>query len=279
MNILKKNKYLIIALALIASFIIFVLVSFIGSFSLSLKIVVGTLIYFFFTLYFLKSNFQKNKWLCLYLVILPLLISIFYFSIFQFKATWISVPSQFFLLLSSLASFAFYKRKSFIIPIILTGLVFFWVSWLHKLYKYEFIFNSLTGNVSFPFPHTKIYDSSGSVAYLNQKEKIYILDFWGSSCAPCFRQFPTIDKINKIADSKKFEIITLNIPLPTEKKEDNYNLLAKFNYGFKKLYAENANTADSFGITGFPTTIVVKNSEVIFRGEFDDAVKPFNVKP
>lgn len=272
-----KNSFFRITTAILGSSVLFMAVSFLGSYSMSLKIILGVIIYFLSTFYLASSNFFKSQLLSLAIPSLPLLLALVYFNIFHFNATWISLPSQIFLLLGAISGLLFYRQKSYFIPLVFCVLVIAWVGWLKKLYEYKFIFNSFTGNVSFPYPAVNLYDSTGLLSNLDRKGKLYIIDFWGSSCAPCFREFPEIDKVNKMADKNRYEIITVNIPLPKEKKEDNYALLSQYNYSFKKLFAEAAGVADSFGINGFPTTIVVKNQEVIFRGEFEDAIRRFNV--
>lgn len=276
---LKKNSYVQIAIAAIISIALFVGVSIIGSFSLSMKIILGTIIYFSGSFYFFKSNLLKNKVLGLLIIILPVLLSLIFFNILQFKATWISMPSQAFLILAVACSFVYHKNNWLAVPIILACLVFVWVGWLNKYYIYKYTYNTITGNVSFKLPQPSLYDSSGAIYPLVQKDKYYIVDFWETSCLYCYKEFPFIDSISKSADKLRYEIITLNIPIRKESKEDNYNALNKFHYSFKKLYAENISTADSFGVSGYPTTIVIKNQQVIFRGDFEDAVKRFDVAP
>ena len=85
--------------------------------------------------------------------------------------------------------------------------------------------------------------------------------------------------MTKLADTTKFKIVSINIPTWKEKKEDNFKLLDSFGYNFPKLFALAYAVADSFGVEYFPTTIVVKSNHVIFRGDFEEAVKRFKVVP
>jgi hypothetical protein len=80
-----------------------------------------------------------------------------------------------------------------------------------------------------------------------------------------------------VLDTTKFEIIAVNIPFRKEKLGDNYLLLDSFSYRFKLLFAENKNLADSYGIKAYPTTVVVKDNRIIFRGDFEDATKKFGM--
>ena len=86
-----------------------------------------------------------------------------------------------------------------------------------------------------------------------------------------------VDSIDKLVNKDKFSISTVNIPLAKEQKQDNYNILNKFNYSFKKLFANNKSIADSLGVVYYPTTIAIKNGQVIFRGDFEEAVQRFKL--
>ena len=149
-----------------------------------------------------------------------------------------------------------------------------WFIYFQSLYFNQLLYKSYNQNVLFKYPNVKMYDTTGSIVALNDN-KYYFIDFWTSHCAPCFRLFPKIDSINKLADTSRLEFITINIPMEKEVKEDNYRILNDFDYTFKKLYAGTTSVADSFQVSYFPTTVVVKNNRVIFRGDFETAVKRF----
>src|SRR6478672_9082152 len=94
------NIYLRITLDCILSIVLFTLVSFLAGISISLKIVLGGLVYFFATLYFLRSDFLQKRSFALFTILLPIVASLLYFNMMHFTATWISMPSQILLLLA-----------------------------------------------------------------------------------------------------------------------------------------------------------------------------------
>lgn len=104
-----------------------------------------------------------------------------------------------------------------------------------------------------------------------------IIDFWNSKCAPCFKQFPIIDSISKIVDTTKIQILLLNIPLKGETFESNFSLLNNYNYSVKQIFTNDSKIMDSLKLYYFPTTIVIKNEQIIFSGEFKDAIKKFGL--
>jgi thioredoxin 1 len=73
---------------------------------------------------------------------------------------------------------------------------------------------------------------------INQKDKVFLLDFFASWCAPCMRLMPILDKLKEI--KKDIEIIKINSDL-------NLDLIVEYN------------------IKNFPTLILYKNKKEIKR--------------
>ena len=266
-------------LAIIISTLIYLALALVGGYiSMNYKLVIGCGSYFIGTYFLLNSPRYPNKLFAFLLIFLFPFIAFIYFNLFHFEDTTVSFPSSLFICLGAACGYLFYKRRSYFIPVFLFLSVVIWFSFLQKPFFYKKWFNTYTGSVLFNYPAVKLYDTTAVVYNLDNPQKLYILDFWNSHCGVCFRKFPDVDSLNKLIDKSKFEIIAINIPFRSkEKKEDNYKILDDYNYGFKKLYTESMAIADSFGIESFPTTIVVKNQQIIFRGVFEDAIKRFKV--
>jgi hypothetical protein len=79
--------------------------------------------------------------------------------------------------------------------------------------------------------------------------------------------FPDIDSINKIKGNA-IDIYTINVPLQGERPIDNFEKLRKFGYSFKRLYAVNDNVVSEFNLKTYPTTVVIRDSIVIYKGDF-----------
>lgn len=148
-----------------------------------------------------------------------------------------------------------------------------WQTEGQRLLTNKMVYNSFDQNVLLKLPDVKLYDSTGNLVSLKDSEKIIILDFWNSTCGPCYRLFPTIDSVRKKLDQTKYDIRVVNIPLNGEVKKDNYRLLNKYHYTFNQLFAETNSVVDSFGVEVYPTTIILFRNNVIFRGAFENAMK------
>jgi len=265
------------SLLILTSFLFFTAVAFLAAFSLEHKIIIGSIFYFF-------ASFGGPKFLpdlkpsVLFQVIsLPIVLNLVIVHVFRFQSSLISFPSTIFLLIASSAGFLFYKYQNYLLPLVLVLLL---SSWHYKgkiMFRNYMSYGNLSGQVSDRIPFTAMYNGNGKIAALSLSKTV-ILDFWNSKCGYCYELFPFVDSIHKRIDTSRFDVRVVNIPFKNEKKEDNYNLLDRFDYSFKQLFTDNASSMDSFKITGFPTTIVLQENKIIYRGDFKEALKFLDVE-
>ena len=162
-----------------------------------------------------------------------------------------------------------------------------------KLKNYLIVFTILVVNTALseektPFKNMlileepKIYkeiifqDRDGMQIDLNKvnTDKIYILNFWATWCAPCREEMPSLDKLQ---EKNGIFIFPINL------EEKNLQKTEKF---YKDLNIKNLNTyfddglklVNVFALRGVPTTIILnKNKELIARisGSVDFTDKNF----
>jgi len=129
-----------------------------------------------------------------------------------------------------------------------------------------------------PKTHKEIIfqDRDGSIINLKKinSDKIYILNFWATWCAPCKEEMPSLDKLH--AKDGIF-VFPINLEDKNLKKTDKFyddlnitNLNIYFDEGLKLTKA--------FSIRGVPTTIIFnKNKDEVARikGSVDFLDKKF----
>ena len=129
-----------------------------------------------------------------------------------------------------------------------------------------------------PKTHKEIIfqDRDGSIINLKKinSDKIYILNFWATWCAPCKEEMPSLDKLH--AKDGIF-VFPINLEDKNLKKTDKFyddlnitNLNIYFDEGLKLTKA--------FSLRGVPTTIIFnKNKDEVARikGSVDFSDKKF----
>jgi len=113
-------------------------------------------------------------------------------------------------------------------------------------------------------------DLQGRVHRLSdQQEKIVVLNFWASWCLPCIRELPRFQRLFEMTTDDEVEILAVNVRDRISRVE---KLLKKRKYGFNIIMDHDGAIYRSFGVTNFPTTILIdKEGRIVCRilGERD----------
>lgn len=61
----------------------------------------------------------------------------------------------------------------------------------------------------------EIYDFDGFKKFLNKNDdKIYVINFWATWCAPCVKELPYFEKLNAIYENKNVEVVLVSLDFP-----------------------------------------------------------------
>ena len=106
-------------------------------------------------------------------------------------------------------------------------------------------------------PEFKFEDGAGAAKTLaDWKGKVVLLNLWATWCAPCRKEMPALDRLQKELGSDTFEVVALSVDrqgAPASKK-----FLEETKVSNLKLYVES--TSKSIGTlraAGLPTTILI----------------------
>lgn len=104
---------------------------------------------------------------------------------------------------------------------------------------------------------------------LNNNKKTIVIDFWNNNCGVCFQKFPYFEELkNKYKNHKDIDFYAVNVYKSFIEVKEGDILFNKKKYKFKTLYISEQD-AKNFNIKGFPTTVVIKNNKIIFKGNLE----------
>ena len=113
-------------------------------------------------------------------------------------------------------------------------------------------------------------DQYGNTHTLSQyKGKTIFLNFWGTWCPPCRAEMPDIQKLYEEFDQEGEDaLVILGVAAPnlgTEKSEDGIKTFLEENgYTYPVLMDTEAELFQTYGITSFPTTIMIDRDGNLF---------------
>lgn len=60
-----------------------------------------------------------------------------------------------------------------------------------------------------------VYDFAGFEKFLNKKDdKIYVINFWATWCAPCVKELPYFEKLNSEYGNQNVEVLLVSLDFP-----------------------------------------------------------------
>ncbi|MFP9112646.1 TlpA family protein disulfide reductase [Flavobacterium sp. RHBU_3] len=94
--------------------------------------------------------------------------------------------------------------------------------------------------------------------------KVIILDFWFTTCAPCIKEMPELNKIREEFGTD--EVAYFGITFSEKEKVEKLLKNVKYDY---TIVADSKELCDKFGIMFYPTTLVIdKKGKIVYTGEF-----------
>jgi peroxiredoxin len=116
--------------------------------------------------------------------------------------------------------------------------------------------NELIGTKATDF---NLKDLKGKTHLLSElKGKVVVLNFWFVECKPCIMEMPELNEL--VEEFKEKNIVFLAIALNDKKELKKFLKTTDFNY---KVVANGQTSADSYGVKGFPTNVIIDQNGII----------------
>ena len=106
-----------------------------------------------------------------------------------------------------------------------------------------------------PAPDFTLEDLDGNTVKLSElKGSVVILDFWATWCGPCVASMPSLNKLYESTRAAGVKVYAVN---QKEDKDKIQEFLDKHNLTLPVLLDKEAKVAESYGVRGIPTTVIV----------------------
>ncbi|HCG4535975.1 thiol-disulfide oxidoreductase ResA (plasmid) [Ureibacillus chungkukjangi] len=120
-------------------------------------------------------------------------------------------------------------------------------------------------------PDFELIDMNGETHQLSEyKGQGVFLNFWGTWCKPCEREFPIIDKYYKEYQDEGIQVLAVNI---AESDFAVQNFIDRKNLTFPVVIDKNKSVMSTYNINPLPTTFLINPEgeiEKIITGEMSD---------
>ena len=114
-----------------------------------------------------------------------------------------------------------------------------------------------------PFPSFMLdYISSGSAATPSLQGKMLVLNIWATWCPPCRREMPSLDRLNKALDPKRFAVIGLSIDQDVLLASE---FLVQNGIIFTNFFDQNGRMSSQLGLKVYPETFVIAPDRTLVR--------------
>lgn len=117
----------------------------------------------------------------------------------------------------------------------------------------------------------EVYDFEGFKKFLNKKDnKIYVINFWATWCAPCIKELPYFEKLNEQYKDENVEVILVSLDFPHlyESKLKPFIIKKKLKSKVIALDDSGTNTwlpqVDKTWSGSIPATLIYKNDNKKF---------------
>ncbi len=123
----------------------------------------------------------------------------------------------------------------------------------------------------------KTYNYNQLKPLLEKKDdKVYVINFWATWCAPCVKELPYFEKINKEYADKNVEVILVSLDFPKQVEKKLIPFISKRNLQSEVVYLNDVNedvwikAIDESWSGAIPATIIYnKNKREFYEQSFD----------
>ncbi|MGC4377954.1 TlpA disulfide reductase family protein [Fictibacillus sp. Mic-4] len=101
------------------------------------------------------------------------------------------------------------------------------------------------------------------IALDDYRGKKVILNFWQTSCVPCRKEMPALQKYYKKYQAKDVEILAINLTYNEKNRDDIESFVKEYDAWFPILLDQNAEAVKKYEILSAPTSYIIDSKGII----------------
>ncbi len=110
-----------------------------------------------------------------------------------------------------------------------------------------------------PLPRPLVIDADGNMVEIGFNEKILVMNFWATWCAPCKKEMPSLNDLAQKMKNEGIRIITVASGRNSKAAIDTF--FSDYNLGNLSKYRDpKGKLAIKYGVTALPTTVVIHST-------------------
>lgn len=117
----------------------------------------------------------------------------------------------------------------------------------------------------------EIYNFEGFKPFLEKRDdKVYVINFWATWCAPCVKELPYFEKLNEVYKDKKVEVILVSLDFPHVYESKLKPFIVKNKLKSKVIALDDADAnswipkVDESWTGSIPATVIYRNEKAKF---------------
>lgn len=125
---------------------------------------------------------------------------------------------------------------------------------------------SLPLRVGSPVPELRLPNLAGEeISLADLRGRVVFVNFWGTWCAPCRTEAPSLERLYQKLGDERFEILAVSVDGPGGSKEVEA-FREEFGISFPILLDPHKRAYDAFRVTGVPETFMIgSNGRLVER--------------
>lgn len=205
------------------------------------------------------KSWKYTPWLFLAIQALPLVVV----HSLDMEATQAALPTSFIVLLVSASSLIWLPKWPRILGLLPASMMVYLLLhfWFYPAWLQQIDFNRWSAKVKEPkIIEGAFMNEQGQTRMLPIEGKVWVVEFWFSTCANCYAEMPEFEKLREQYESKGLQFISIRKPIHYDEKVRDRIHEVERAFGSDAWVARDSSWAEKQGIGVYPSYAIIDQS-------------------